>query len=166
MVLETKIEIMMLGLAPATLVAGLYGMNVINYLEEGDAGVTIYLEREEATIALRFPVYILLPPTGPDNWKFLGGSAWRQGGAQKVSSDTEYDPFIDRKGHPHRSQTLPGRRDLSVPCLKKGMKKLAGTPEGHRSCKSQHLALRFLAMDTESELLSNSSLNCQSFTVE
>jgi magnesium transporter len=34
MVLETKIEIAMLGLASATLVAGFYGMNVINYFEE------------------------------------------------------------------------------------------------------------------------------------
>ncbi|KAF1914795.1 hypothetical protein BDU57DRAFT_519987 [Ampelomyces quisqualis] len=34
MVLEAKIEIMMLGLASATLVAGLYGMNVINYSEQ------------------------------------------------------------------------------------------------------------------------------------
>lgn len=34
MVLEAKIEIIMLGLASATLVAGLYGMNVINYSEE------------------------------------------------------------------------------------------------------------------------------------
>ncbi|KAJ5212127.1 RNA splicing protein mrs2 mitochondrial [Penicillium cinerascens] len=34
MVLETKIEIVMVGLGSATLVAGFYGMNVINYLEE------------------------------------------------------------------------------------------------------------------------------------
>lgn len=34
MVLEAKIEIIMVGLATATLIAGLYGMNVINYLEE------------------------------------------------------------------------------------------------------------------------------------
>lgn len=34
MVLEAKIEIVMLGLGAATLVAGLYGMNVINYSEE------------------------------------------------------------------------------------------------------------------------------------
>ncbi|KAK2832006.1 hypothetical protein FQN49_006946 [Arthroderma sp. PD_2] len=35
MALEAKIEILMLGLAPATLGAGLYGMNVINYAEDG-----------------------------------------------------------------------------------------------------------------------------------
>ncbi|KAJ5137431.1 magnesium ion transporter [Penicillium atrosanguineum] len=34
MVLETKIEIAMLGISSATLVAGFYGMNVINYFEE------------------------------------------------------------------------------------------------------------------------------------
>lgn len=34
MVLETKIEIAMLGLAAATLVAGFYGMNLINYFED------------------------------------------------------------------------------------------------------------------------------------
>ena len=34
MVLEAKIEILMVGMAGATLVAGLYGMNVVNYLEE------------------------------------------------------------------------------------------------------------------------------------
>ncbi|KAF5864608.1 hypothetical protein ETB97_007166 [Aspergillus alliaceus] len=34
MVLEAKIEILMLGMAAATLVAGWYGMNVINYFEE------------------------------------------------------------------------------------------------------------------------------------
>lgn len=34
MVLEAKIEILMLGMAVATLVAGWYGMNVINYFEE------------------------------------------------------------------------------------------------------------------------------------
>lgn len=34
MVLEAKIEILMVGLASATLVAGWYGMNVINYSEE------------------------------------------------------------------------------------------------------------------------------------
>jgi magnesium transporter len=34
MVLETKIEIAMLGLASATLVAGFYGMNLINYFED------------------------------------------------------------------------------------------------------------------------------------
>ncbi|CAG9950452.1 unnamed protein product [Clonostachys rosea f. rosea IK726] len=34
MVLEAKIEIVMVGLATATLVAGYYGMNVVNYLEE------------------------------------------------------------------------------------------------------------------------------------
>lgn len=34
MVLETKIEIVILGLASATLLAGLYGMNVVNYFEE------------------------------------------------------------------------------------------------------------------------------------
>lgn len=34
MVFETRIEIIMLGLAAATLVSGAYGMNVINYLEE------------------------------------------------------------------------------------------------------------------------------------
>lgn len=38
MVLEAKIEIIMVGLATATLVAGLYGMNVINYLEETSWG--------------------------------------------------------------------------------------------------------------------------------
>ncbi|KAI9927246.1 hypothetical protein MW887_003633 [Aspergillus wentii] len=36
MVLEAKIEIIMLGLAAATLVAGLYGMNVVNYSEESE----------------------------------------------------------------------------------------------------------------------------------
>lgn len=34
MVLEAKIEIIMVGLGASTLVAGLYGMNVVNYLEE------------------------------------------------------------------------------------------------------------------------------------
>lgn len=34
MILEAKIEIFMVGLASATLVAGLYGMNVVNYFEE------------------------------------------------------------------------------------------------------------------------------------
>ncbi|KAE8376164.1 hypothetical protein BDV26DRAFT_266313 [Aspergillus bertholletiae] len=34
MVLEAKIEILMLGMAAATLVAGWYGMNVVNYFEE------------------------------------------------------------------------------------------------------------------------------------
>lgn len=34
MVLEAKIEIIMVGLGASTLVAGLYGMNVINYFEE------------------------------------------------------------------------------------------------------------------------------------
>ena len=34
MVLDTKIEITMLGFAAATLVAGYLGMNVINYMEE------------------------------------------------------------------------------------------------------------------------------------
>ncbi|KAH6879465.1 hypothetical protein B0T10DRAFT_496480 [Thelonectria olida] len=36
LVLETKIEIIILGLAAATLLAGLYGMNVVNYFEESE----------------------------------------------------------------------------------------------------------------------------------
>ncbi|KNG89423.1 hypothetical protein ANOM_003151 [Aspergillus nomiae NRRL 13137] len=41
MVLEAKIEILMLGMAVATLVAGWYGMNVVNYFEESGTAFAV-----------------------------------------------------------------------------------------------------------------------------
>lgn len=52
MTLEAKMEIIMLGFASATLVAGLYGMNVINYLEDNALGFGVLTATCLVSVAL------------------------------------------------------------------------------------------------------------------
>ncbi|KAE8342219.1 hypothetical protein BDV24DRAFT_131045 [Aspergillus arachidicola] len=51
MVLEAKIEILMLGMAVATLVAGWYGMNVVNYFEESGTAFAVLVSSSLVAIA-------------------------------------------------------------------------------------------------------------------